>query len=94
MGLTLCRGYAKQIALPLLRSFYTEKQDDYTRVMKDEAIKVIRKCMEVLYYRVSPPQNSRFRQAQLERLTVADEGIGRQVVEQVYDWDCVQEGWD
>ena len=45
-------GYAKYIALPLLRAFYGTKRDDINSITKDEAIGVIRKCMEVLYYRV------------------------------------------
>lgn len=49
------RGYAKHIALPLLRSFYTTKGNDHTRITKEEATSVIRKCMEVLYYRVPTP---------------------------------------
>jgi 20S proteasome alpha/beta subunit len=47
------RGYAKHIALPLLRSFYGTKGNDHTQITKDDAIGIIRKCMEVLYYRVS-----------------------------------------
>ena len=45
-------GYAKHIALPLLRAFYGSKRDDINSITKDEAIGVIHKCMEVLYYRV------------------------------------------
>ena len=45
-------GYAKAIALPLLRAFYGTKGDEINSITKDEAIGVIRKCMEVLYYRV------------------------------------------
>ena len=48
-------GYAKYIALPLLRAFYGTKRDDINSITKDEAIAVIRKCMEVLYYRVLLP---------------------------------------
>ena len=48
-------GYAKYIALPLLRAFYGTKGDDINSITKDEAIAVIRKCMEVLYYRVWLP---------------------------------------
>jgi ABC-type transporter lipoprotein component MlaA len=46
------RGYGKYIALPLFREFYARKRDDVNSITKDEAIGVIRKCMEVLYYRV------------------------------------------
>ena len=46
-----CSGYAKYIALPLLRAFYGTKQDDINSITKEEAIGVARKCMEVLYYR-------------------------------------------
>ena len=45
-------GYAKHIALPLLRAFYRMRGDDINSITKDDAIGVIRKCMEVLYYRV------------------------------------------
>lgn len=48
------RGYGKYIALPILRAFYGTKRDDINSITKDEAIGVIRKCMEVLYYRVGP----------------------------------------
>ena len=46
-------GYGKYIALPLLRAFYDRKQHDINSITKDEAIGLIRKCMEVLYYRVN-----------------------------------------
>jgi len=49
-----CSGYAKHIALPLLRAFYATKNDSIAAIEKEEAIGVIRKCMEVLYYRVRP----------------------------------------
>jgi 20S proteasome alpha/beta subunit len=45
-------GYAKLIALPMLRNFYAKKNEDISTITKEEAIDVIRKCMEVLYYRV------------------------------------------
>jgi len=45
-------GYAKYIALPILRAFYATKGDNINDITKDEAVNVIRKCMEVLYYRV------------------------------------------
>ena len=44
-------GYAKYIALPLLRAFYGTRNDDISSITKEEAINVARKCMEVLYYR-------------------------------------------
>lgn len=47
-------GYAKYIALPLLRAFYAKKEDNIDAITKEEAIGVVRKCMEVLYYRVRP----------------------------------------
>jgi len=45
------RGYAKYIALPLLRAFYASKNDDLTQITKQEALDLAKKCMEVLYYR-------------------------------------------
>jgi 20S proteasome subunit beta 7 len=44
-------GYAKHMALPLLRAFYSTKGDRAENISKEEALGVIRKCMEVLYYR-------------------------------------------
>jgi hypothetical protein len=41
------------MALPILRAFYATKGDNVYDISKEEALNVIRKCMEVLYYRVS-----------------------------------------
>jgi 20S proteasome subunit beta 7 len=52
MVFLMCSGFGKYIALPLLRAFYATKGDDINAITKEEALGVIRKCMEVLYYRV------------------------------------------
>jgi len=56
--------------------------DDINLITKDDAIGVIRKCMEVLYYRV------------LRHSSWWLWYLGCSVIKQVYDWNCVKEWWN
>lgn len=48
----IASGYGAYLALPLLRKAIDEKREkSNSKLTKDEAIDLLKKCMEVLYYR-------------------------------------------
>jgi len=48
----IASGYGAYLALPLLRKAIDEKREKFnTKLTKDEAVALLKKCMEVLYYR-------------------------------------------
>lgn len=48
----IASGYGAYLALPLMRKAIDEKREKFnSKLTKDEAIDLLKKCMEVLYYR-------------------------------------------
>lgn len=48
----IASGYGAYLALPLLRKAIDEKREKFnSKLTKDEAVALLKKCMEVLYYR-------------------------------------------
>lgn len=48
----IASGYGAYLALPLMRKAQDDKREKFnSKLTKDEAIELLKKCMEVLYYR-------------------------------------------